>query len=89
MEPTDKIYPTLPARYQIRLQGKISADWSDWLSDLHVTAEGHSSDAVTTLIGTVKDQAALFGLLSFIRDLGVALISVTYLPGSLFDKEKK
>jgi hypothetical protein len=89
MEPTDKIHPTLPARYQIRLQGKISADWSDWLSDLHVTAEGHSPEAVTTLTGTVKDQAALFGLLSFIRDLGVALISVTYLPGSLFDKEKK
>lgn len=89
MEPTDKIHPTLPARYQVRLQGQISADWSDWLSDLDVIAEGQSPAAVTTITGTVKDQAALFGLLSFIRDLGVALISVTYLPESSIDKEKK
>jgi hypothetical protein len=89
MEPADKIHPTLPARYQVRLQGQISADWSDWLSDLDVTAEGRSPAIMTVLTGTVKDQAALFGLLSFIRDLGIALISVTYLPESSFNKEKK
>ena len=82
MEPAGKIQVTLPACYQVRLQGQISADWSDWLSDLDVTVEGHSPAAVTTLTGTVKDQAALFGLLSFIRDLAVPLISVVYLPKS-------
>ena len=89
MEPTDIIHPTLPTRYQVRLQGQISADWSDWLSDLVVIAEGHSPAAVTTLTGTVKDQAALFGLLSFIRDLGVALISVNYLPDPKMGQEEK
>jgi hypothetical protein len=87
MEPVDKIHPTLPARYQVRLQGQISADWSDWLSDLVVTAEGISPAVLTVLTGTVKDQAALFGLLSFIRDLGVALVSVNYMPESSFDKQ--
>ncbi len=88
MEPTDIIHPTLPTRYQVRLQGQISADWSDWLSDLVVTAEGHGPVAVTALTGTVKDQAALFGLLSFIRDLGIALISVNYLPDPKFGQEE-
>jgi hypothetical protein len=88
MELTDIINPTLPARYQVRLQGQISADWSDWLSDLVVTVEEHSPAIVTTLTGTVKDQAALFGLLSFIRDLGVALISVTCLSGSSLNKDE-
>jgi hypothetical protein len=82
MDPADKIQLTQPARYQVRLQGQVSADWSDWLSDLVVAAEGNSLAAVTTLTGTVKDQAALFGLLSFIRDLGVPLISIVYLPES-------
>jgi hypothetical protein len=88
MEPADKIHPTLPARYQVRLQGQISADWSDWLSELDVTAEGRSPAIMTVLTGTVKDQAALFGLLSFIRDLGVALISVNYLPDPKLGQEE-
>ena len=89
MEPTDIIHPTLPTRYQVRLQGQISADWSDWLSDLVVTAEGVSPALMTVITGTVKDQAALFGLLSFIRDLGVALISVNYMPDPMLDQEEK
>jgi hypothetical protein len=35
---------------------------------------------VTELTGTVSDQSALFGLLCHIRDLGVPLLSVEYLP---------
>jgi hypothetical protein len=30
----------------------------------------------------VRDQAALFGLLSFVRDLGVPLVSVEFLENS-------
>jgi hypothetical protein len=44
---------------------------------------------MTVITGTVKDQAALFGLLSFIRDLGVALISVNYMPDPMLDQEEK
>jgi len=89
MEPTDIIHPTLPTRYQVRLQGQISADWSDWLSELVLNAEGHGPAVMTVLTGTVKDQAALFGLLSFICDLGVALISVNYLPDPKLGQEEK
>ena len=74
--------PTLsldqPATYQIRLQGRISADLSDWLADSAVIFEGGETIAT----GKVCDQAALFGLLSFIRDLGVPLLLVEYIPNS-------
>jgi hypothetical protein len=82
MENLSLIHPARPARYQVCLQGQVSSDWSDWLSDLVVVVEDHDQAAVTILNGTVKDQAALFGLLSFIRDLGVPLISINYLPES-------
>ncbi len=71
---------TEPARYRLQLQGRLSADWSDWLIGAAVEFEGAGPVAVTTVIGTVRDQASLFGLLSFIRDMGAPLIAVTWLP---------
>jgi hypothetical protein len=74
--------PTLtrdqPATYRIRLQGRISADLSDWLTESIVTFEQDQ----TVLTGQVCDQAALFGLLSFVRDLGVPLVSIEFIPSS-------
>ena len=61
-----------PALYRLRLQGRISAKWSDWLQNSNVEFE----DMQTIVMGEVRDQAALFGLLSFVRNLGVVLISV-------------
>ena len=72
--------PTLtldqPASYRLRLQGLVSADMSDWLTDAVITFEGGQ----TILTGKVCDQAALFGLLSFVRDLGVPLLLVEFIP---------
>jgi hypothetical protein len=82
METKPLIHPAHPARYQVCLQGQVSADWTDWLTNLEVTVEEHDPIVVTTLTGTVKDQAALFGLLSFIRDLGIPLISLNFLSES-------
>jgi hypothetical protein len=42
---------------------------------VEVVPEGDGS-IVTTLTGTVADQAALDGLLTSLRDLGVPLLSV-------------
>jgi hypothetical protein len=74
---TKPLSPHEPARYRLQLQGRLSADWSDWLTDAVVEHEGQI--AVTTITGTVRDQAGLFGLLSHIRDLGVSLIAVEWL----------
>lgn len=64
---------TEPERYEIRLKGQLDERWSGWFEDLHVTT---SNDGTTVLVGTMVDQAALYGVLRKIRDLGLPLISV-------------
>ncbi len=68
-----------PAVYEIRLQGELDDDWADWLEDgWRVSAVAVSAyDGITTVTGTVADQPALHGLLSKVRDLGLALLSVS------------
>ena len=77
-----KTLPTLtqPAAYRIRIVGRVRNGWSDFLTGLReaVTQEGGKN--ITELTGTVPDQSALFGLLCHIRDLGLPLVSVEYLP---------
>jgi hypothetical protein len=74
-------YPTLtqPATYRIRITGRVSNSWSDFMSGLHEVYLPESGTGVTELTGTVPDQSALFGLLCHIRDLGLPLISVEFI----------
>lgn len=62
-----------PGRYEIRLKGHLNARWADWFEGLSLT---HASDGTTILAGPVVDQAALYGLLRKVRDLGLPLIAV-------------
>ena len=57
----------------IRLQGHLDPRWSAWFDGLTVTTE---TDGTTVLHGPVVDQAALFGLLQKLRDVGLPLVSV-------------
>ena len=59
--------------YQIRLRGHLSDQWTNWFEGLTITLE---EDGDTLLIGPVVDQAALFGLLKKVRDLGMPLVSI-------------
>ncbi len=59
---------------EIRVKGQIDERWSDWFDDLTIT---HTDQDETILSGTVVDQAALYGLLAKLRDLGLPLLSVT------------
>jgi hypothetical protein len=63
-----------PMVYQIRLEGHLGRQWTDWFGGLAITLETNGD---TLLTGPVADQAALFGLLRKARDLGMPLISVT------------
>jgi hypothetical protein len=63
--------------YQIRVQGRLDASWSDWFDGMALTVDkGDDGVPVTTLVGPVADQAALHGLLARISDLNLTLISV-------------
>jgi hypothetical protein len=80
MDTKEILTPGLPARYRLRLQGRVTVGWLDWLADAAVHYDFSNSVIVTVVIGTVRDQSALFGLLSFVRNLGVPLISVEAIP---------
>lgn len=60
--------------YEIVIEGHLDKKWSDWLGGMDIT---HDEAGYTLLAGTIADQAALYGLLAKIRDLGLALISLT------------
>ena len=63
-----------PTAYEIRVQGHLDPSWSPWLDGISIV---HRPDGTTTLGGVLADQAALYGLLSKLRDAGVILLSVT------------
>jgi len=63
-------------QYEIRLKGHLEGRWAAWFDGLSLTKE---SDGTTVIRGSVIDQAALHGLLSKVRDLGLPLIAVTQL----------
>lgn len=66
-----------PAVYEIRIFGHLDAQRMRSFEGMVIT---HLADGVTALVGPVQDQAALYGLLSRIRDLGAPLISVQRRP---------
>lgn len=63
----------VPAHYEIRVGGHLAQHWSAWFQGLTLTQE---NDGTTKLCGFVPDQAALYGVLMKVRDLGIVLISV-------------
>ena len=61
-------------RYAIRVRGHLDGTWSDWFGGLAITNLA-GGDALLT--GELADQAALHGVLTQVRDLGLPLLAVT------------
>ena len=62
--------------YEIRLEGHLSPEWTDWFECLSLTLEDSGESLLTC---SVVDQAALYGLLRKVRDVGLPLISIIHL----------
>ncbi len=59
---------------EIRVKTRIAEDWVTWFEGLALTYAG---DETTVICGDLIDQAALYGLMAKIRDLGLPLESVS------------
>ena len=71
--------------YQIRVEGHLNLQWTDWFGGLAITLEEGGD---TLLTGPVVDQAALYGLLKKVRDLGMPLVSVFRVGSGQVDVDK-
>ena len=69
---TDRAYD-MPGIYEIVIRGKLDTHWSRWFAGLQIIPQ---PDGNTLLTGPIADQAALYGVISRMRDLGMVLISV-------------
>jgi len=71
----------MSSAYRIKVHGCLSCKFSKWLNNLEIK---NLQEDETVIEGIVEDQAALFGILMKIRDLGLQL---TYLEK--IDESKK
>ena len=60
-------------KVEIRVKGEMDKHWSQWFQDFEII---ENKDGETILRGEAKDQAALYGLIAKLRDLGITLIAV-------------
>ena len=69
--------PRMSRYYQITVEGKIDANWSDWLGNMQFVSWQESDGRImTTLSGVLADQVALRGLLIRLWDLNLILRSL-------------
>lgn len=61
-------------RVEILVRGHLDCNWSDTFGGLGIN---HRADGTTLLLGTIRDQSALHGLLHVLGNLNLELLSVT------------
>jgi len=62
-----------PVIYRIRVEGFIGDSWSSWFEGMTIR---HEEGGETVLSGPLADEAAFYGVLTKIRDLGLPLVEV-------------
>lgn len=70
-----------PAKYQIRVQGRLLANWSERLGGMTVSpASLGAGSPETLLLGELSDQGALLGVLNTLYWLHLPVLLVERLP---------
>ncbi|MGB7540100.1 MAG: hypothetical protein WBM17_16280 [Anaerolineales bacterium] len=60
--------------FEIHVKGHLDKSWSDWLEGLEVKLLDNGE---MILLGRIRDQAALMGILNKLYGLNLALLSVS------------
>ena len=71
--------------YEIVIRGHLTSQWGEILEGMEITCK---EDGNTCLSGSLPDQAALYGLLMRLRDLGMELLSVEPVQSHTKEVEK-
>lgn len=59
-----------PVSYRIEVEGHVAESWSDSLAGMRITAHKRlDQTTVTSLVGRLRDQAELSGVLNSLYDL--------------------
>ena len=59
--------------YRIHIKEHLDQSWQEWLEELQIV---HEADGTSLLIGTLKDQPALYGVRAKISRLNLTLLSL-------------
>jgi len=61
-------------KVEILVKGRLDEQWKEWLGGLMVS---HLEPGQTVLTGVLPDQAAVYGIIARMRDLGLELSSIS------------
>jgi hypothetical protein len=80
-EKSRKSFPfNRPGNYHIRVQGLLDKDWSERPGGWRImTSSSKDLGPVTELVGTIRDQAELAGILNTLYEMHLTLLSVEML----------
>ena len=71
-----------PATYRIEVEGHLNESWSDCLAGMHITTRKRFDQTTeTTLVGLLRDQAELTGVLNSLHDLHRPILKVEVVNG--------
>jgi hypothetical protein len=71
-----------PATYRVEVEGHLDASLSDRLAGMQIsTHKRPDQTTVTTLVGRLRDQAELSGVLNSLYDLHLSILKVEMVNG--------
>ena len=71
-----------PATYRIEVEGHLDESWSGRLAGMQITSrERADQTTVSTLLGRIRDQAELSGVLNSLYDLHLSILKVEMVNG--------
>ena len=71
-----------PGNYRIRVQGLLNESWSERMGGLRITTRNLKVQGpVTVLVGQLRDQTELAGVLNTLYELHLPLLLVEMLNG--------